>query len=53
MQYSEVNKALDLISATMMTISNHTNSICKEDVVNALDEALGKTPQRRNITRLR
>ena len=46
-QYSEVNKALDLISATMMTLSNHNNSICKEDVVNALDEALGKTPRKK------
>ena len=46
-QYSEVNKALDLISATMITLSNEHNSLSRELIIGALDKALGKTPRKK------
>ena len=48
-QYSEVNKALDLISATMITLSNEHNSLSRELIIEALDKALGKTPRKKKV----
>ena len=48
-QYSEVNKALDLISATMITLSNEYDSLSRELIIEALDKALGKTPRKKKV----
>lgn len=41
-QYSDANRALDLISATILTLSAKHSDLSKEELVGALDEALGK-----------
>ena len=46
--YSDVNKALDVISATMLTLSTQHEEINKEVIVEALDSALGKAPRIKN-----
>lgn len=41
--YSDVNRALNVISATMLTLSTQCEEMTKEIIVEALNEALGKT----------
>ena len=41
--YSDVNRALNLIAATMLTLSTQQEELTKEIIVEALNEALGKT----------
>ncbi len=47
--YSEANKALDVISATMLTLSTTHKELCKENIITALDEALGKKPRKNKV----
>ena len=46
--YSDVNKALDVISATMLTLSTLHEEINKEVIVETLDSALGKALRIKN-----
>ena len=41
--YSDVNRALNVITATMLTLSTQQEELTKEIIVEALNEALGKT----------
>ncbi|MBR5282199.1 MAG: phage integrase SAM-like domain-containing protein [Alistipes sp.] len=44
--YSNVNRALDKISAALLTLSSQTVEMTKETIVEALDSALGKVARR-------
>lgn len=46
-QYSEVNRTLDLIAATMLTLSSKHDVITKEDIIATLNEVLGKSPKKK------
>lgn len=48
-QYAEANRALDIIAATMLSLSTKSDKINKESIIKALNEALGKKPRKKNI----
>ncbi|MBR6544942.1 MAG: hypothetical protein IKT66_05970, partial [Alistipes sp.] len=46
--YSDANRALNVISATMLTLSTQCEEMTKEIIVEALNEALGKTARNKS-----
>lgn len=48
-QYAEINKAIDLVEAKLLSLSNKVTDISKEDLIAALNEELGKSPQNKKI----
>jgi len=48
-QYAEVNRALDLVSGKLLSLSQKIEDISKEDLVKTLDREIGKTERAAKI----